>query len=122
MYEVYDDVSGTWVLASTQNNWYQSESSSSLVIFVDPTDDSDFQPSKDVTMRVTYSSTYTASATETFVVTFIDPCYSNELTLSSPIPDTEVQIFAGSLNTVIVATSSVTSSILGCTITETFEI
>ena len=69
-----------------------------------------------------YSSTYTDNVSTIFVITFIDPCYGNTLSLNSPIPDTEVLILVGSLNTVTVTSSSVTSSILGCSITETFEI
>ena len=73
-YEAYDDTSSTWVLASTQN-WYQGESASSLTVYVNPSDYAEFRPSKDVTVRVTYSSAYTASVSTTHVITFIDPCY-----------------------------------------------
>ena len=72
-YEAYDDASSIWVLTSTQN-WYQSESASSLTVYVNPSDYAEFQPSKDVTVRVTYSSAYTTSVSTDFVVTFIEPC------------------------------------------------
>ena len=78
-YEAYDEASGTWVLTSTQN-WYQSESASSLTVFVYPSDYAEFRPSKDVIVRVTYSSAYTTNVSTTFEITFIDPCYGKPTT------------------------------------------
>ena len=83
-YEAFDGAIRTWVLTSTQS-WYQSESASSLTIYVNPSDSEDFGPSKDVTARVTYSSAYTASVSTTYVITFIDPCYEKPTSIDPSV-------------------------------------
>ena len=118
MYETYDEASGTWVLTSTQN-WHFFESGNGLTVYVYPSDSEDTPPS--VKVRVTYSLAYTTSVSSTFVLTFIS-CYDNNLSLDSMIGDAEVVIDPASLNTVSIMNTSVTSSILGCSLKETFEI
>ena len=118
-YEAYDEASNTWVLAETQK-WYFLESGIGLTVYVYPSDSEDTPPS--VKVRVTYSSAYTSSVSSTYVITFVDPCYDNNLSLDSMISDAEVVIYPASLNTVSIMNTSVTSSIPGCSPIETFEI
>ena len=118
-YEAYDEASNTWVLAETQK-WYFLESGIGLTVYVYPSDSEDIQ--LNFTVRVTYSSAYTESVSSTFVLTFIGPCYDNNLSLDSMIDDAEVVINPASINTVSIMNTSVTSSILGCSPIETFEI
>ena len=91
------------------------------------TSDLSFAPLSTFTCRSTYVLTDSLGTETTLIDNWVLNvklnCEPNQLTLSgTAIADTVIDIFVGSLNTVTVTSSSVTSSILGCSITETFEI